>query len=159
MQGAGQCGGKLLLKQRLAAGERDPAAGLPVEGDVLQRFGENLLHGQVAALSADCARRTCLHALAAERACMRTDQRMTVLHHPRLRGTQICAAAAAGALFPIQRELGVDLLGLPICTPAAAQLATLEEDRRPDARPIVQGEFLNVEDMSAHCTPQNRLTA
>ena len=101
MGGVGQVGGELRLLQHLAAGHRHAAAGLVIEGLVLDDLGHDLGHRVV--------------------------------------------PSAVGLVLHGVGNGGIAVLGLGVGAPAALQRAALEEHRRPDARAVVDAEFLNVE--------------
>jgi hypothetical protein len=65
------------------------------------------------------------------------------------------AAEAADAEPAVPQDFRGGMLGFGVGTPAAAQGTALEEDNRAYPRPVMDAEFLNVEDKT--CFVQTRL--
>ena len=60
-------------------------------------------------------------------------------------GTARDAMQAMGALLAVPENLYLRKLAFRISAPAAAERTALEENRRADARPVIDAEFLDVE--------------
>ena len=58
----------------------------------------------------------------------------------------------ADAAARVPRELGVVVLRFGIAAPAAAQRAALQKDQGADAGPVMDGIFLNVEDLPSRAS-------
>ena len=69
-----------------------------------------------------------------------------VVQRVRLLRTDMHAFAAPDAFVRIKRELRLRGNALRIVAPAAVQRASLQEERRADARPVMHGEVSDIKD-------------
>ena len=138
------------LEERLAAGAGGAAAGVVVEGLVLEDLGDDVLGGGLAALHDNGLGVAGLGAAAAQGADLAVVVPGLALEAQRAARADAEAAAAADALVGEEDDLGLPGDALGVVAPRAAHGAALEEDGGPDARAVVDRELLDVEDLAGH---------
>jgi len=72
------------------------------------------------------------------------------IHTPGIFRTYIDAFSAFDTLIAVEGQLRMHLLRFWVCAPAAAQIAALEENCSAYAGTIMEGKFLDIEDMAGH---------
>lgn len=134
------------LHHALAAGDRDAAAALLVEVEVLQADGGDLLGRAPGACGRERPAGTCFRAGEAAVAARLVDVDDTArVELDRVLRARARAGAAVAAIRLVVEDLHAERLGLRVGAPAAAQRAPLEEDGRADAGTVVDAVFLDVE--------------
>ena len=134
--------------RRFAAGERDAAAGVAVEGQIAEEERQQLVDLPVAADPFESAGRADLGAGAAavaERA-VEGDGRARAERFRRADGH---AVAASDAVLLEEGDLRAGADRFRVVAPDAGQGAALEEDGRADARAVVEGVRPHVDDQGS----------
>ena len=133
---------ELRLKQRFPAGKRDASAGGLVEHPVGGQQPERFRNGDPFSVNPQCAGGTAFHALAAGRAAVPVDG-VDPVFEP-VSGAGSGALSARQAFRGEERKFRFAADRLRVVAPDAAQGASLQEERRPDAGAVVHGERLDV---------------
>jgi hypothetical protein len=137
---------KRRLHQRLAAGKRDPATGSIDEHAVLVDLGHHLGYGHVAPDDGARAGGAEIRAIATRGASFARGRVLAVHPGDGVVGTHRHARTTDDATIGFEEELGFDALAFRAVAPPAAQRTAFEEDGHANARAIVHGEPLDVED-------------
>ncbi len=137
---------KRILQRRLAAGHGHAAAGVVVEGLVAQQEFRHLVGRAFEADELARVRLARRHALAAQLAHRDIARYGVAGERERAARADGDAASAPPAALGVVRELRTPRPRFRVVAPGAAQRAALEEDHRPDARSVIDGVVLDVED-------------
>lgn len=148
--GLEQSCGELDLRQRFAAGKRDPASGFLIEQLVLENFGDHLFHAHDSSDALQRSGMALCGTSAASVARFPMEQAAAAAHLVTMPGAGGKTATAAEALFRTEKNFRPAGLGFRIVAPEAAQRTTLQKHGCPDSGTVVQREFADVEDHSVH---------
>jgi hypothetical protein len=141
---------ELRLHQGFASGKCGATAGLVVKNNIFFDFGHDLTDGYLPPDDFSCTSQTSINAFATQVAYFYIGHRLVISGRNCLMSAYLYALTAPNTSACSEAEFRMFLPAFGILAPLTIQWAAFEEHCSADARTVVYGVLLDVEDESGH---------